>query len=263
MNIKDKISKVKCFLLDLDGTVYLDGDLIGDMKNTLNKIRKSGRKIVYLTNNSSKSLDDYIVRLKNIGIWEEGDVMYSSAVAAYEYINTYHKGKSVYVLGTESLKRELKAQGVNVVEDSADIMLLGYDTELTYDKLCKACLSLRNGALYVATHPDVNCPGKVIPLPDAGSFMKLIESSVGRLPDVICGKPEKNMGDLIMGRFGLKGEEIIMVGDRLYTDIKFGINSGFNTLLVLSGETSIKDYEESGLKVTLVLDTLNDVLKYL
>ncbi len=263
MDIKEKISKVKYFLLDLDGTVYLDGDLIGDMKNTLNKIRNSGRKIVYLTNNSSKSLNDYIVRLKNIGIWEDGDIMYSSSVAAYEYINSNYNGKSVYVLGTESLKKELKEQGLNVVDDKADIMLLGYDTELTYEKLCKACLSLRTGAIYISTHPDVNCPGKVIPLPDAGSFIKLIEASVGRLPDVICGKPEKNMGDLIKKRFNLNSDEIIMVGDRLYTDIKFGINSGFNTLLVLSGETDMNMYKESGLNVTLILDSLNDIGEYL
>ena len=263
MTIKEKIDKVKCFLLDLDGTVYLEGELIGDMKNTLKKIRESGRKIIYLTNNSSKSISLYEERLKAIGIWDENDTMYSSSVATSDYLLKNHNGQSVYVMGTKSLIEEFKNNGINVVDGKADVFVLGYDTEVTYEKLCTSALCLRSGAKYISTHPDITCPSKTIPLPDAGSFIKLFETSTGRLPEVICGKPEKNMGELIQKRFGFKNDEIIMVGDRLYTDIKFGINCGFNTLVVLSGESTIEDYKNSGLNATLVLNSLNDIVEYL
>lgn len=254
---------VKYFVLDLDGTVYIDGTLIGDMKNTLNTIRKSGRTIVYLTNNSSRSIADYITRLTNIGIYEEGDIMFSSGVAVTAYLKEHYAGKKVHLMATDSLRKEILDAGITLVDENSDVAVMALDSEMNYQKIVAFDRELKKGADYIITHPDTVCPAKDFSIPDVGSFVKMFESSSGRLPMVNCGKPERNMGEIMQKEFGASASEFVMVGDRLYTDIKFGLNCGYKTILVLSGETSIKDYEESGLKVTLVLDTLNDVLKYL
>ena len=263
MDTQKIIDKVKCFLLDLDGTVYLEGKLIGDMQNTLKKIRESGRKIVYLTNNSSRSKKGYIEKLKKIGIFDERDDVYTSGNSMEDYLNTYHKGKKVYLVGTEELRGEFLESGIILSEDEADIVVLSYDTELEYSKLVKAVTFMHRGAKYVCTHGDINCPAQEVYLPDIGSFIALIEKSTGKTPVVNCGKPYTEMGDAIKRALDLSGEEIMMCGDRLYTDIAFGGVNKISTMLVLSGETSIKDYEKSDTKATVVFDSLNDLQKYL
>lgn len=261
--IKSIIDKIKCFLLDLDGTVYLDGKLIGDMKNTLDKIRKSGRKIIYLTNNSSRSNRGYVEKLKKAGVFEVGDEVYTSGNSMEDYLNTYHKGKDVYLVGTKELREEFIEKGIKLNEEKADVAVLSYDTELEYGKLVKFVTHLHRGAKYVATHGDINCPAEEVYLPDIGSFEALIEKSTGKTPEVNCGKPYTEMGDAIKRKLGLSGDEIMMCGDRLYTDIEFGAVNNIKTMLVLSGETTKEDYENSSTRASIVLDSLNDVVKYL
>ncbi len=261
--IKSVIDKVKCFLLDLDGTVYLEGKLIGNMKETLEKIRKSGRKIIYLTNNSSRSKLGYVEKLKKAGVFEDGDDVYTSGNSMEDYLNTYHKGQKVYLVGTKELKDEFIREGIVLSEEQADVVVLSYDTELEYSKLVKLVTFLHRGAKYVATHGDVNCPASEVYLPDIGSFQALIEKSTGKTPEVNCGKPFKEMGEAIKRKLGLADDEIMMCGDRLYTDIEFGTVNNIPTMLVLSGETSREDYEKSTTRATIVLESLNDVQEYL
>lgn len=256
------ISKIKCFLLDLDGTVYLEGELIGDMKNTLKKIRESGRKIVYLTNNSSKNSSEYVEKLKKIGIFEEQDIMYSSGDATITYIKNTYPDKSIYLVGTKALCREFEENGIKL-DVNSDVLVVCYDTELTYEKMVNVAGLLNKGATYIVTHPDINCPAKAFPLPDVGSFISLFETSTGRKPDLIIGKPNTVMGDGIKQITGFNADQIIMVGDRLYTDIKFGVNNKFSSLLVFSGETTHEDYKNSDVKATYTLESLNDIVKFL
>ena len=140
--------------------------------------------------------------------------------------------------------------------------MLAYDTELTYEKLCKFVYNLKNGAFYIATHPDINCPAPEVFVPDAGAFMAMIESSTGLKPQKIIGKPYTGMGENLIKRFGALPEEFVMVGDRLHTDIKFGNNCGFNTILVLSGEATLEDLKRYDAKPDFILDSLNDVVEY-
>ena len=263
--LKQELKNVKYFLLDLDGTLYLDGKPIGDMVNTLDYIRKTGRKLIYLTNNSSKGTETYVEKLTKIGFYKEGDLVYSSGTASAEYLNRYYKGKKVYVLGTNSFKAQLIGNGVNVTEGlDADIALLGYDTELTYEKLCSFVKNIHRGALYIATHPDNNCPAEEVYIPDAGSFIKMIETSNGFTPSLIIGKPNSVMGENLKAKFNEDNNNaFMMVGDRLYTDIAFGLNCGFYSTLVLSGETTLSDFEKSGVKASFVLQSFNDIVKYL
>ena len=264
VNIEKAVKEIKYFLLDLDGTIYLDNEPIGDMKNTLAVIRKSGRQIIFLTNNSSKSEKSYIEKLQNIGLWEDKDSVYTSGMATAEYLNDKFKGKTVYLLGTEALKKEFRESGVNLIEEGQpDVAVLSYDTELTYKKLCKFTSAIVKGAYYIATHPDVNCPAKDVSVPDVGSFIKLIEKSTGKIPSVITGKPYTLMGDNLKRNFNAAGNRFVMIGDRLNTDIRFGNNNGFYSLLVMSGETTEENMKNYPDIPSFKLNSLNDIVKFL
>ncbi|MBO7187275.1 MAG: HAD-IIA family hydrolase [Clostridia bacterium] len=261
--IKEIVKKTKCLVLDMDGTIYLDSTPIGDMINTLKICREKGIKIYYFTNNSSKNYMEYVKKLSKIGFYDDRDIVYTSAMATISFINSEFKDKKVYVLATDEVKKSFSEGGVNVVEEDADIVLLAYDTTLTFEKLKKANEMLVRGAIYIATHPDMVCPTADISMPDVGSFIRLLEGSSGRVPDYIIGKPNNIAGREIMRATGLNADEITMVGDRLYTDIKFGVNSGFNTILVFSGETTPDMLKQSDVVPTLTFNDLNEIVKYL
>ncbi|MBQ7373672.1 MAG: HAD-IIA family hydrolase [Clostridia bacterium] len=262
--LKIAVKNAKYFLLDMDGTVYLGDKLIGSMDKTLEKLRKCGKKIIYLTNNSSKSEQKYQEKLKKIGLFDGDDFVYTSGIATAEYLNEKYKGKTVYLLGTDALKKEFVKSGINLVEDKTpDICVLAYDTELTYEKLCKFVTCIKRGAYYIATHPDVNCPHPEVFIPDAGAFIKLIEASTGLLPAEIIGKPFGGMGNNLKKRLNAENSDFIMVGDRLHTDIAFGNACGFSTILVLSGESTVNDIGKTVGKPDFILDSLNDIVDYI
>ncbi len=262
-NVKEIIQRTKCLVLDMDGTIYLDSTPIGDMINTLKTCRDHGIKIYYFTNNSSKNHTEYVKKLTDIGFYDDRDIVYTSAMATISYLQANYPGKKVYMLATDEVKKSFIDAGINLVEDDADIVLLAYDTTLTFAKLKKANEFLVKGATYIATHPDTVCPTKDISMPDVGSFIKLLEaSSFGRVPDAIIGKPNSIAGNEIVRATGLKPEQITMVGDRLYTDIMFGVNSKFNTILVYSGETTEEVLLKSDVKPSIVFDDLNEIVKY-
>lgn len=262
MDLKQSIAKIKYFLLDMDGTVYLGDELIGEMDRTLDFLRENGKKIIYLTNNSSKTRFEYEKKLKRLNLFREGDEVYTSGMAAAEYLVRERKDETVCLLGTEALKKDIEAAGIKTVDKNADIALLAYDTELTYEKLCKFVYNLKKGAFYIATHPDINCPAPEVFVPDAGAFMAMIEASTGLKPQLIIGKPYPGMGENLIKRFEASPEEFCMVGDRLHTDIKFGNNCEFNTILVLSGEATMDDLDRYDAKPDFILDSLNDIVKF-
>ncbi len=254
------INDVELFLLDLDGTVYLGNEEIEGSFDAVNTLREKGKKICFLTNNSSKSQVAYEEKLSGMGLKVDLSEIYTSGMAAAEFLNKKYFAKKVFVLGTEALKQELISYNIPLASyDECEVALLGFDTGLTYDNLYKFCLALQRGAEYVATHPDNVCPAPLGDMPDAGSFIKMIEVATGRVPDYVCGKPYSVMANCIKDRFNLKSEQIAMVGDRLYTDIAFGINNDFYSVLVLSGETSQKMLDNSGLSPDLVLAKIKDL----
>jgi len=254
----ESIKHTKVMMLDLDGTVYLDGELIGDAKNTLNYLRDKGITLVYLTNNSSRTDDAYYERLKNIGIWDDRDVFYSSLDAAIDYLKMNCPNATVYPVATQAVVDHLNEEGIKTGE-SADIVLLTYDTELNYKKLVKANELIVRGAKYIATHPDVTCPAKGVFVPDTGSFIELLNASSGRRPDLIVGKPYKIMAEMLAKKLGVAPNMITMVGDRLNTDIAFGVNNSLNTILVLSGETNFDMARQSQIKSDAILNDINEI----
>ena len=208
MTIEALLKKTNLFLLDMDGTLYIDDIPIEAVRETLARLRGAGKRLVYCTNNSSKTPEEYRAKLERIGLWGEGDFVYTSGIAAAEYLKKHYAGKSVYLAGREALKEDFAARGIRLTEEKPDVCVLAYDTALTFEKLVKLNEFLVGGSFYVATHPDVVCPALPCPKPDVGSFIKLLEASSGRLPDAICGKPHTIMGEALSGLLGAEKEEM-------------------------------------------------------
>ena len=257
------LSHLRCLVLDMDGTVYLGNRLIGEMDKTLAALRRHGIRLCYFTNNSSKNARDYAEKLTRLGLYDERDTVYTSAMATVSYLNAHHRGKSVYLLSTPTVREAFLEGGIPLCEENADIVVLAYDTTLTFEKLRVANEALVKGATYIATHPDFVCPTEDISMPDVGSFIKLLEASSGRLPDFVIGKPNGLAGEAILRAVGVRAEECAMVGDRIYTDIRFGLNAGFYAILVLSGETTEQILAKSDVAPSLVLPDLHAILPLL
>ena len=234
--------KIKCFILDMDGTIYLGNELFPFTKDFLKKVEDTGREYYFFTNNSSKSQQAYIEKLARLGIQIKKEQMMISSHVIIKYLKEYYDKKSIYVVGTPSLIQEFESFDMNLTEEDPDIVVLGFDTTLTYEKLSKACHYIRNGCTYFGINPDWNCPmegGTFIP--DCGSMAKLIEASTGKFPEFF-GKPSKHTLDYIIKETGYQPEEIAIVGDRLYTDIAVADGSDVTSILVLSGE-STREYK--------------------
>ena len=251
------------FILDMDGTFFLGDALLPGALELLDWFNKNKIKFTFLTNNTSRGELEYVAKLTALGVKQEDVHIYTAGDATIAYLKSNFPGKKVFLVGTESLKRNFLDGGIDLVEDDPDVLVLSYDTELTYQKLVDFCLGLRRGLPYLATHPDLNCPSPIGPLPDIGSFMALIETSTGRLPDVILGKPNPGIVVELARKWSLDVGEMMMVGDRLYTDIALGQTSGVKTALVLSGETKRQDLANSNYQPDLVCENLVGLLRFL
>ena len=264
-HIREKLAKVRCFLLDMDGTFYLGTQLIEGSLDFLDALERTGRTARFLTNNSSKSASVYAEKLRRMGVAESYRDVISSGHATVHYCLRIYPGKKAYLLGTDALRDEMSAMGLPLAEraEDADYALLAFDTGLVYDRLCAFCDLVRSGKPYIATHPDLNCPTETGFIPDVGSFMALIETSTGRRPDRIIGKPHEGIVEEALLRTGLKREEMAMVGDRLYTDVATGVNHGMAGILVLSGEATLADLAASEVKPDLVFERLREMIAFL
>ena len=250
------LKETDAFLFDLDGTVYLDETPIGDVKGTLARLRAMHKRIVFLTNNSSKTEAEYRQKLTRIGLWGEGDLVYTSAMATAEYVAARFPHKRVYLLATDAVKEEF-SRTVPLVEEEPDVAVLAYDTSLTFQKMKRFNEFLAGGAVFLATHPDAVCPTAGVSMPDVGAFLELFYTSSGRRPDLIVGKPGTAMGEGLERRLGIPRTRMCMTGDRMHTDIRFGNNCGMHTVLVLSGETTEETMKNFPDRPDLVLPDVN------
>lgn len=245
----------RLFLLDMDGTLYLDEQLFDGAADFLRAIRQRGGAYLYLTNNSSRGVDAYVEKLARLGIPAAAEDFLTSVDAAIHYMKGCKTERDVlYVCGTESFKGQLRRAGFRLAEGpSAEVttVLCGFDTELTFQKLEDCCILLGRGADFLATNPDWVCPTWYGSVPDCGSVCEMLHRATGRRPRVI-GKPQPEMVRLAMERTGRAPEETLVVGDRLYTDIACGVNAGVDTVLVLSGESTAEDVRRSEMKPTAV-----------
>ena len=243
--LKDK----RLYLLDMDGTIYLDTQLFDGTMDFLKYVKDIGGKYMFLTNNSSKSVDKYIEKLASLGIKAEADDFLTSVNATMVYLSGKNY-KKIYAFGTESFKEQLKGGGFPVtdkLEDDIDCLCMGFDTELSFKKLEDACILLGRGVDYIATNPDWVCPTWYGFVPDCGSVSEMLYNATKRRPKFI-GKPQPDMINLAVEKTGFSKEETVIFGDRLYTDIASGYNAGVTTVFVLSGEGTMEDVEKSDIK---------------
>ncbi len=256
------LNKKKLFLLDMDGTIYLDDELFDGTVELIEYIKNIGGKYMFLTNNSSKSVEKYIEKLALLGIFSEKDDFFTSVDAAIDFLADKNY-KRIYAFGTASFKEQLKGAGYSItdkLEDGIDCLLMGFDTELTFQKLEDACILLGRGVDYIATNPDWVCPTWYGSVPDCGSISQILCTATGRMPKFV-GKPEPAMALLAMKRTGFTKEETVMIGDRLYTDIASGVNAGISTVFVLSGEGTLDDLEKSDIKPEFVCKDVREILE--
>lgn len=258
-----QLENKKLFLLDMDGTLYLGNDLFPETLPFLEQIKSHGARAMYLTNNSSKSVSRYVEKLASFGIVATEDDFLTSSQATAIYLLEHYKDKLLYVLGTASLCEELKNAGLNIttqLQDGIDCLVMGYDTELVYQKLVDACILLGQGVDYIATNPDFVCPTEFGYVPDCGSVSIMLKNATGREP-LFIGKPQKEMVELALKKAGMEKPDAVLIGDRIYTDIAAGQNAGVDTVLVLSGETTLEQARESTVKPTYILQNVGEIFR--
>ncbi|MBU3179811.1 HAD-IIA family hydrolase [Clostridium psychrophilum] len=254
----DVLKKVKCFILDLDGTVYLGDKILEGSIKFLEKLEKENIKFKFFTNNSSKNAKVYINRIRKMGYNLTDDMMLISNYVIINYIKENMPDKKVFVLGTQYLKDDFKDANINVVTEEADVVVVGFDTTLEYENVSKACEYIRNGATFLGVNPDFNCPTEDGFIPDCGAICAMITASTGVVPEFF-GKPSHHTLKFVLKDTGFREEEIAFVGDRLYTDIAIGKDNDSVTILVLSGEAKLEDLVESEIQPTLIFKSLGGV----
>lgn len=257
----DRIRNIKAFALDMDGTVYLGKRLLAGTPPFLDACTAGGVPYVFLTNNSSKSCAEYVQKLQGMGIDADLDKVMTSGEAAIRYLHREYPGRRVYLLATPSYEQEVREAGIGLAKGraDADLAVLAFDMTLTYEKLVNLCDIVRDGKPFIATHPDNNCPVDGGYIPDVGAMLALVKTSTGRDPDFVVGKPSRLMISALCEKLGLEAADIAYCGDRLYTDIRMAVDSGMVATLVLSGETTIADVEQSELKPDIIFEDLGEI----
>lgn len=253
--LMDLINDIDCFLLDLDGTVYFGNRLIDGAKEGVERMRRN-KRVIFLTNNSSATRDFYVNKLNKMGFNVTKNDIYTSANATQDWLKINRPHSSLYVIASPEVKDEFESAGLNVNSEQPDTVVLTFDKTLDYKKLARGCELIKKGAYYIATHPDMTCPVDGGDLPDIGSFMLLIEGTTGRTPDVICGKPYGIIADCVEKMTGIPLCRTAMIGDRLSTDMRFAVDNGLKSVLTLTGETTMNDYNSGKLKVDKIIDSI-------
>jgi NagD protein len=271
------LKDIKFFILDMDGTIYLENKILPTTLDFLAKLKATNRDYILLTNNSSKNRNDYQQKLSKMQIELPPEKIINSGetTAAYLADQGRKKGKRIYLLGTDSFKKEMERFGHQIVNkeksirekpEKVDYVVLGFDKTLTYKKLWDAHELILSGVNYVATHPDLVCPLRGNKTqPDTGAMIELLAASTGKRP-LIIGKPSKLTVEFILKRFELKKSELAMVGDRLYTDMRMAHEAGITGILVLSGETKredLKDLEDNEKYFNYVFEDVGEIIKRL
>ncbi|SDF63060.1 HAD-IIA family hydrolase [Sporomusa acidovorans] len=254
------LQKLKYFALDMDGTIYLGQKLLPGAKEFLDYLAESGRKYVFLTNNSSKNKQSYVNKLQKLGLDATVDQVLTSGEATALYIKTIKPNARIFLLGTPDLEQEFIAHGFTLTGSTPDFVVLGFDQTLTYAKLTEACHLIREGVPLIATHPDINCPTDERSgyIPDVGAMLELIYASTGKKAKII-GKPYQEIINALLAKLHCKRDETAMVGDRLYTDIKLAENAAICGILVLSGETKQTDLNQSKVRPNYVFDSVREL----
>jgi len=268
MSISNKpisLSGIRHIALDMDGTIYKDNTLFPYTPRFLKTLNELNIGYTFLTNNNSISVSEYILKFQSLGLKLNEDSIYTSSMATHKYIQSMHPlAKRLFIIGTDGMQEEFRRAGYHVMsEDSSqepELVIVGFDTALTFDKLSKGAYWIKEGKPFIATHPDRTCPtDEAQVLVDCGSVCAALEVATGISPEAVPGKPNPMMLDGILQKYGLHTDEVAMVGDRLYTDIAMAKEKGVLGILVLTGETQRSDLELSDYKPDIVVNSIDDL----
>jgi NagD protein len=258
----NRLATIRHLALDMDGTIYRGGTLFDFTLDFLALVESLGIGYTFLTNNSSKSVQHYVEHLQRFGIHATRDRLFTSTLSTFDYLReALPNVRRLYVLGTPSLQDEFREAGFTVVsgEEEPEAVIAGFDTTLTFPRLCKAAWWVQQGKPFVATHPDFICPTDLpTVLVDCGAVCACIESATGRKPDAVLGKPDRRMLTGILRRHGLAPNELAMIGDRIYTDMAMARRAGAFAVLVLTGEATQADADACATPPDLVVPNLKD-----
>ena len=262
IELQNRLKDIKHVALDMDGTIYNGKTLFPFTISFLNKLKEMDISYSFLTNNPSRSTNDYLTHLRRMGISATEDEIYTSAQATIEYLKChYPEVKRLFILGTPSMIREFENAGYKPTEDDADdhpdAVVVGFDMSLTYSRLCRAAWWIGQGLPYIATNPDKVCPtDQPTTLVDCGSICSCLNEATGRTPNAVARKPDPRMLDGILQKYKLQASQVAMVGDRLYTDLKMALDSKALGVLVLTGESSLEDVNNSTFRPDIIADDL-------
>lgn len=257
----EPLKKKRLYLLDMDGTIYNENQIFDGTLEFLEEIKRRGGEYIFITNNSSKSVEDYVKKVRDMGIQADVENFYTSSQATAMYLQENYPGQVVYCMGTRSLVEELRGEGIEVVtepDDRATVVLIGFDTENTSEKIRNTCIMLGRDVTYLATNPDLVCPVSFGYIPDCGSMSIMLKNATGKEPFFI-GKPEPIMVNCVLKKQNRRPEEAVIVGDRLYTDIKTGVNAKVDTICVLSGEATMEDIREGEVKPDYIFQSVKEI----
>lgn len=255
---KDILKRIQCFILDMDGTFYVGNKIIEGALPFIEKVKRCGKKFYFFTNNSSRNARYYQDKLRKMGcIVEQKDILTSNQVIL-KYLQENYRDQKVYLLGNNYLRDDFESAGIKLVEDHPDLVIVGFDTTLEYERVAKACYYIRKGIPFFAVNPDFNCPVETGFIPDCGSICAMITASTGIKP-VFLGKPSPYTFQYILDYTGWGAREIAYIGDRLYTDIAMGKDNEMTTILVLSGETKIEDLAYSDYQPDLIFPSIKEI----
>ncbi|HHX65342.1 MAG TPA: HAD-IIA family hydrolase [Chloroflexi bacterium] len=249
------------YIFDLDGTVYLGERLIPGARETIARLRERGCRVVFLSNKPLEPAAAYATKLTRLGISASNDDVINSTQALLHYLRAHHASSSIYVIGEPALLQEFREAGFRLTEEieEIEIVVAAFDRTLNYAKLDTAHQALVRGARFYATNGDRTCPVEGGAIPDCAGVIAFLEATSERRVELVAGKPSQHILNAAVERLGLPSSRCLMVGDRLATDMRMGVEFGIDTALVLTGVTSQQDLAESDLKPTFVLNSIADL----
>ena len=265
MNFNHALKQKKLFLFDIDGTIAVGDTLYDGSAELLQYIESIGGKAYYITNNSTKSGQDYVKKFRTaFGLETTEDLFITSGYLTIRFLKKHFADKKIFVLGTSSFVSELRKNGLNITETAEDgigCVVTAYDNELNYNKLTEACkVLLTTDVPFYATNPDLRCPTCFGFIPDCGAICNMLTETTDKTP-VYLGKPSKKVVELCLSLSGFTKEETLVVGDRLYTDIACGINGGVDTCVVFTGEATPEDIKDTPYPPTYAFANVRELLQ--
>ena len=258
--ITHSLDGIEAVFLDLDGTLYLGDELIEGVPDFLTRLETAGIRRFFLSNNSSRSVEQYVEKLHGMSIHAKPEDVMLSTHDLLAWLGSKGVTQS-YLVGTEGMRDMLEEAGVSTDSIEPQYVVLGYDTEITYEKLSTASVHLHRGVPMVASHPDTVCPSPDGGLPDTGAYMDLFEATTGIRPEHVCGKPNAGMILHKVEELGLRPQQCAMVGDRLYTDMEMAERAGVHGILVLSGEATKEDLGDAPQDPSLVVGSVDELIQ--